>query len=433
MMKYRILTTGLLAVLGAVCVWAQKVTIDGITYKVKDNYAVVIESDKRITEAIIKSSVEIEGKTYTVTEIDDAFRGRVYLRKVSIPNSVTTISHKAFNGCVILTDLIVPDSPIRKRGVEHNIFWRCKVITSVKCNNGDFPTYIISELPYYCPFRDASKDGTALQFLNPQVAKVAQQNHPQSSSVTEEDKSTTTSDVDQNIPEATTENENTFALILACENYQEEKKVEYALNDGETFKMYCQKTLGLPEENIHIRKDATLNNIKTELDWMQKIAEAYKGTARFIVYYNGHCASKQTPNALFLLPTDGKVTLPETGYSLQELYQMLGTLPAANITMFLDTNIPNASLQPLGNTIVFTAAAGAETAYSFKGKEHALFTYYILKKLQATKGDATLGELAAYLLEQVPRKSIVIQGQSQTPSVKASATMGEDWKNLKLK
>ena len=203
----------------------------------------------------------------------------------------------------------------------------------------------------------------------------------------------------------------------------------YALNDGETFNLYCKKALGIPEENVHFRKDATLNNIKTELDWMRKIADAYKGTARFMVYYHGHSTQDQTA----LLPIDGKKAMSDTGYSLQELFQVLGNMSAASISVFLDTNIRNTSLLPQGKTIVFTAATETEEAYPFKEKGHNLFTYYLLKKLQATNGDVSLGELETYLKEQVVRKSIVTQGKSQTPSVNVSAAVGETWKNLKLK
>lgn len=65
---------------------------------------------------------------------------------------------------------------------------------------------------------------------------------------------------------------------------------------------------------------------------------------------------------------------------------------------------------PVGNIVVFSAAQGDETAYPYKEKEHGLFTYYLLKKLQETKGNVTLGELSDYIKTQVERQSIVING-----------------------
>lgn len=406
---------------------AQKVTIDGITYKVKGDHAEVTGSDKKITEAIIKDVVTFEGKEYSVTEIEKAaFATRGQLRKVSIPNSIKIIGESAFDGCRYLTELIVPDNPIVMKLARNNPNWSpfsyCNAITTVRCQNRSFPTYIISSL-HWCPFKEAFESGAA-----PELLLGTQPTQPQIAIVSE-DKQKTQSDIDQNVPESTLENENTFALIIANENYQEETKAVYALNDGETFNLYCKKALGIPEENVHFRKDATLNNIKTELDWMRKIADAYKGTARFMVYYHGHSTQDQTA----LLPIDGKKAMSDTGYSLQELFQVLGNMSAASISVFLDTNIRNTSLLPQGKTIVFTAATETEEAYPFKEKGHNLFTYYLLKKLQATNGDVSLGELETYLKEQVVRKSIVTQGKSQTPSVNVSAAVGETWKNLKLK
>jgi len=53
------------------------------------------------------------------------------------------------------------------------------------------------------------------------------------------------------------QNEKTFAVIISNENYRRESKVEFALNDGETFKKYCIQTLGLPEKNVQFTPDAT--------------------------------------------------------------------------------------------------------------------------------------------------------------------------------
>lgn len=426
-MKNRLFTFAVMAMLCFSVAMAQKVTIDGITYKVKGDHAEVTGSDKKITEAIIKDVVTIEGKEYSVTEIEKAaFATRGQLRKVSIPNSIKIIRESAFDGCRYLTELIVPDNPIVMKLARNNPNWSpfsyCNAITTVRCQNRSFPTYIISSL-HWCPFKEAFESGAA-----PELLLGTQPTQPQIAIVSE-DKQKTQSDIDQNVPESTLENENTFALIIANENYQEETKAVYALNDGETFNHYCKKALGIPEENVHFRKDATLNNIKTELDWMRKIADAYKGTARFMVYYHGHSTQDQTA----LLPIDGKKAMSDTGYSLQELFQVLGNMSAASISVFLDTNIRNTSLLPQGKTIVFTAATETEEAYPFKEKGHNLFTYYLLKKLQATNGDVSLGELETYLKEQVVRKSIVTQGKSQTPSVNVSAAVGETWKNLKLK
>ena len=259
------------------------------------------------------------------------------------------------------------------------------------------------------------------------------------------------SDVDQNIPEAPTSNANTFAIIIANENYQKEVPVQYALNDGETFKNYCLKTLGLPEDNIHYIADATLNNMLAEVDWIAKVAKAYNGEASLIVYYAGHGIPDEASGSSYLLPVDGIGNNLRTGYSLAELYKTLGALPAKSVTVFMDACFSGAKRgegmlasargvaikakpeAPKGNMVVFSAAQGDETAYPYEDKGHGLFTYFLLKKLQETKGQVSLGELAQYVQQQVSRRSIVTNRKSQTPCVTPSESMVNTWKNKTLK
>ena len=259
------------------------------------------------------------------------------------------------------------------------------------------------------------------------------------------------SDVDQNIPEVSATNTNTFAIIIANENYLKETPVQYALNDGEMFKTYCQKVLGLPEDNIHYTEDATLNMILAEVDWIAKVAKAYNGEASLIVYYAGHGIPDEASGSSYLLPVDGIGNNLRTGYSLAELYKTLGALPAKSVTVFMDACFSGAKRgegmlasargvaikakpeAPKGNMVVFSAAQGDETAYPYEDKEHGLFTYFLLKKLQETKGQVSLGELAQYVQQQVSRRSIVTNGKSQTPCVTPSESVVETWKGKMLK
>ena len=95
-------------------------------------------------------------------------------------------------------------------------------------------------------------------------------------------------DVDDDIPIVAKKNEKVFAVVIANEKYQMEKAVQYAKNDGRVFAEYCRKTLGLPEKNIHYVTDATLNNLKYELKWLQNVMKVYRGEAKVIFYYAGH-------------------------------------------------------------------------------------------------------------------------------------------------
>ena len=258
------------------------------------------------------------------------------------------------------------------------------------------------------------------------------------------------SDVDIDIPVSKAKQEKTFAVIIANENYEEEVNVEFALNDGVAFSQYCTKTLGIPQENVHVRQDATLNNILAEISWMQNIAKAYGDEARFIFYYAGHGVPDESNGTAYLLPVDGKSSILATGYSIGKLYDQLHALGSRNVTVVMDAcfsgskrgegmlasargvAIKSKAEAPRGNMLVISAAQGNETAYPYREKRHGLFTYFLLKKLQETKGNTTFGELFDYVRTQVAQKSIVVNEKSQTPSVNASGELTSTWKQSKL-
>lgn len=144
------------------------------------------------------------------------------------------------------------------------------------------------------------------------------------------------SDVDKNIPITAMRSDKTFAVIIANENYQRVDQVPYALNDGKVFAEYCQKTLGIPEKNMRIVTDATLNNIKAEINWLSKVISAYNGQAKVIFYYAGHGIPDESNQTAYLLPVDGYGTDVTTGYKLDDLYATLGSLPSKSVTVLLD-------------------------------------------------------------------------------------------------
>ena len=274
---------------------------------------------------------------------------------------------------------------------------------------------------------------------------------PAHSSTSASKKEEIRADVDVNLPTTTSTNDNTFAVIIANEHYQDVAPVPYANNDGAIFAEYCRQSLGLPATNVHLVKDATLNNMKREINWLKQVSDAYKGAAKIIVYYAGHGIPDESTRNAYLLPIDGFGTDITTGYSLQSLYATLGALQAKSITVFLDACFSGSMRDggmmasargvaikanrnvPTGNMVVFSAASGEETAYPYKEKHHGLFTYYLLKKLQMSKGNMSLGDLQDYVTDEVAKKSIVVNGKSQTPTVTPSANIGEGWRSWTLK
>ncbi len=259
------------------------------------------------------------------------------------------------------------------------------------------------------------------------------------------------SDVDKNIPVSAVKNNKTFAVIIANENYQNEANVPFALNDGNIFKEYCAKTLGIPSENIHFVSNASLNNLKREINWLNGVLKSYRGEAKAIFYYAGHGVPNESNKSAYLLPIDGFGSDLTTGYKLDDLYAALGDVESRGVTIFLDACFSGAKREgdmmsagraiaikvkqnaPVGNMVVFSAAQSDETAYQNNNEKHGMFTYYLLKKLQDSEGNVSYGELSDYIIKEVAQRSIVLNGKSQTPSVTASPVLVDDWKLWTLK
>lgn len=256
-------------------------------------------------------------------------------------------------------------------------------------------------------------------------------------------------DVDTYVAVNEEQDPNTFAVIISNEHYKHEAGVPFALNDGAIFKRYLMKTLGVPEQNIKYVPDASLNDMNYNLAWLEKVINVKKNEARAIVYYSGHGMPDEDSKKAYLLPVDGYSTEPTSGLSTEALYKRLGAMPSSQTLVFLDAcfsgskregdmmkaargvAIKAKSAPVTGKMVVFSAAQGNETAYPLNTKEHGMFTYFLLEKLQKTGGAVTLGELSEYVTKNVAETSIITNDKSQTPTVTAPVG-SNDWRNWKM-
>ena len=257
-------------------------------------------------------------------------------------------------------------------------------------------------------------------------------------------------DVDVNIPKGKGHNEKTFAVIIANEDYTSVPTVPMAGNDGRVFAQYCEQTLGLPKENILQYPNATYGKMIRAVQDITNIASAYNDI-RVIFYYAGHGIPNESTRDAFLLPIDADGSQTEACYPLKKLYGELSGLGAKQVVVFLDacfsgstgeggTLMANArgvalvarQERPTGNLIVFSAASDDQTAFPYKDQGHGMFTYYLLKKLQSSKGNVTLGDLGQYIIDNVKQKSVVLNRKLQTPTVTCSSDLTGDWKSIKL-
>jgi hypothetical protein len=263
-------------------------------------------------------------------------------------------------------------------------------------------------------------------------------------------------DVDVNIPETKETKSTTYALIIGNEDYKSrqtglttEQNVDYAVNDALVFSEYCKKTSGIPERQIMLLKNATAVEIHRGLSWINNLAKIENGNAELIFYYSGHGLPNEKTREPYIIPVDVSGFNLEYAIKLSNVYAKLTEHPANKITVFMDAcfsggarnqeliSLKNIRIEPKesdikNNLVVFTSSTGEESSSVFRNKHHGYFTYFLLKKLQQSEGNATYDELSNYIIQKV-RKETGLIGKIQTPEVKVSPELSEEWKNWKLR
>lgn len=123
-----------------------------------------------------------------------------------------------------------------------------------------------------------------------------------------------------------------------------------------------------------------------------------------LLYYAGHGIRDEECKDAYLLPVDGNGYNTAIGYKLSDLNASLSGSSVRLAVVFLDACFSGAErnggmlasacgivVKPKtetrhGTLVLLSASQGDETAYPYRDKGHGLFSYFLLKKLQETKG-----------------------------------------------
>lgn len=265
------------------------------------------------------------------------------------------------------------------------------------------------------------------------------------------------SDVDKNIPENNKVYSERYALIIGNEDYssyqtglESESNVDFAEYDATVFREYAIHTLGIPEKNIIFLINAKAVEMHRSIEKLSLLSELSNGEAELFVYYAGHGFPDEVTHDPYLIPVDVSGSDLRFAVSLKDFYARLTEFPVKRVTVFIDACFSGGArnqglltaravkVKPKentisGNFIVFTASSGEESSLPYKEKEHGMFTYLLLKKLQDSKGSCSYEELADYLKKEVGKNSILINNKPQTPQVNISPAIIDEWKNWTFK
>jgi hypothetical protein len=267
---------------------------------------------------------------------------------------------------------------------------------------------------------------------------------------------TLTSDVDQNIPETGKTYPYRFALIIGNEDYSSyqlslhsEVDVEFARNDARAFRNYATKTLGIPERNVVFLTDATRGQMGQAISKMNLIAKNAYGKAEIFFFYAGHGLPHEVTQEPYLVPVDVSGKDIESAIKLKDVYAKLTEYSSKRVTVFLDACFSGGArnqgllaaravkIKPRkddleGNLVVFSASKGIQSALPFREKKHGFFTYYLLKKIQNTRGELSYNDLSNYLKEKVGLESVLLNDKEQNPQVNVSPSVKDEWETWKF-
>ena len=264
------------------------------------------------------------------------------------------------------------------------------------------------------------------------------------------------SDVDRDIPHTGNTDPDKFAIIIGNEDYHSfqrglsaETDVPYAANDAAVFAEYCEKALGVPHENITMTTNARWSDMNREINRMTEIVKLHGTRSELIFYYAGHGFPDENTKESYLIPVDISGTDFRSGFKLSDLYAKLTGTGAGKVTVFMDACFSGGGREagllaargikvvpkktPLkGNIVVFSATTADQVALPYNEKQHGMFTYFLLKKIQETAGDCTYSELSDYLSKEVSEYSLRINYKLQNPETSCSYSVQDKWKDWNL-
>lgn len=250
------------------------------------------------------------------------------------------------------------------------------------------------------------------------------------------------SDVDINIPRQSNSYKHRYALVIGNEDYMSfqdglsaEANVVFAQNDALIVKEYLVQTLGFPSTQVFLLINATRGKMNQELNRLKQLIQL-DSLAEVVLYYAGHGQPDPVSKETYLMPVDVSAANLTDAIKLDDIYALLGNSKAKHVSVWLDACFSgggrgteagllaarSVKYKPKSgnvyeNMVVLSASSGEQVSSPYPGQYHGLFTYYLLKKLQATAGTCNLAELGDYIQAEVSRKSLILHSRQQTPEI----------------
>lgn len=236
---------------------------------------------------------------------------------------------------------------------------------------------------------------------------------------------------------------NAYAIVIGVEQYRQNlPKADFAINDAQAVTEMLTKAMGYPAENVItlVNDQATNADVAKYVEkWLQK---KVKSGGSVFVFFSGLGTSSAENGDVFLVPYDGDLSFIEhTGYSLKRMSDMLGKLPAKDVTVVLDSCFAGTggksvllegarphdvnlsrSFGTARNVNVIAASSGSQSCSSYQLKGQGLLTHFMIKGVQGEDvlrpdGSYDINDLFGYIKPQVERIARTRNHNAQTPQL----------------
>jgi uncharacterized caspase-like protein len=85
-----------------------------------------------------------------------------------------------------------------------------------------------------------------------------------------------------------------------------------------------------------------------------------------------------------------------------------------------------------GGIVAFSASSGNQSSNAYNDQKHGMFTYYLLKSLQESKGEINYKTFWESLKRTVSFESIRVNSKEQDPQLTIGKMLEKTWGDLKF-
>jgi len=228
------------------------------------------------------------------------------------------------------------------------------------------------------------------------------------------------------------------AIIIGIADYKSLPKADFANDDARVFYDYAIRALGVKPENIKLLVDGDADEVAILKAFRTWLPSKVRSSTDVYVYYSGHGYPVENGNGLYLLPQRAdREFIARTSIQLQEINADLQAAKPKSVTIFMDACYSGqarngetlvASARPIvpkvdkklfpDNFTVITASQADQWSSSSPELKHGIFSYYLMRGMEgeadANKdGKITLGEMQAYLSENVGRQAAMMSRKQE--------------------